>query len=114
MDEISRDHGTQPLDALMTSWQLNNHDLVEAAGKSFAQLNHKQVQKGRKGRQLTLKMMQKLAAGLNDAIFLSLLSRKATDAEVNYITPMVVERKQEALQDTVYALLNTRQFLFIQ
>ena len=76
MDEISRDHGTQPLDALMTSWQLNNHDLVEAAGKSFAQLNHKQVQKGRKGRQLTLKMMQKLAAGLNDAIFLSLPKEK--------------------------------------
>ena len=72
MDEISRDHGTQPLDALMTQWGLSNHDLVEAAGKSFAQLNHKQVQKGRKGRQLTLKMMQKLAAGLNDAIFLSL------------------------------------------
>lgn len=76
MDEISRDHGTQPLDALMTQWGLNNHDLVEAAGKSFAQLNHKQVQKGRKGRQLTLKMMQKLAAGLNDAIFLSLPKEK--------------------------------------
>ena len=72
MEDLSREHGTQPLDALMTRWRLSNHDLVKAAAISFAQLNHKQVQKGRKGRRLTLKMMQKLTRGLNDAIFLSL------------------------------------------
>lgn len=72
MEEITRDHDTQPLDELMTRWGLSNHDLVEAAAHSFAQLNHKQVQKGRKGRQLTLKLMQKVTRGLNDAIFLSL------------------------------------------
>ena len=88
MDELSRDHGTQPLDALMTQWGLSNHDLVEAAGKSFAQLNHKQVQKGRKGRQLTLKMMQKLAAGLNDAIFLSLPKEKREPFEPSSPPPL--------------------------
>jgi len=72
MEDISRDHGLQPLDQLMTRWRLSNHDLVEAAAHSFAQLNHKQVQKGRKGRQLTLHLMQKVTRGLNDAIFLSL------------------------------------------
>lgn len=66
MQEMTRDHGTQPLDQLMDRWGLNNHDLVEA---SIEQLSHKQVQKARKGRQLTLKMMQKLARTLNDAVF---------------------------------------------
>lgn len=65
MQGLTRDHGDQPIDALMTRWGLSNHDLV---GTSYEQLNHKQVQKARKGRQLTLKMMQKLARTLNDAI----------------------------------------------
>jgi len=69
MEELSRDHGLQPLDQLMSRWGLDNHDLVTA---SQEQLNHKQVQKGRKGRQLTLHLMQKVTRGLNDAIFLSL------------------------------------------
>ena len=66
---MTRDHGDQPIDTLMTRWGLGNHDLVEA---SVEQLNHKQVQKARKGRQLTLKMMQKITRTLNDAIFLRL------------------------------------------
>jgi len=61
-----RDHGVQPLDALMTGWGLGNHDLVEASPE---QLNHKQVQKGRKGRQLTLHSMQKVNRALNIAIW---------------------------------------------
>ena len=64
--EILRDHGTQPLDALMEKWALTNHDLVEASPE---QLNHKQVQKARKGRQLTLASMQKVCRGLNIAIW---------------------------------------------
>lgn len=66
MDDTERDHGVQPLDHLMTAWELTNHDLVEASPE---QLNHKQVQKARKGRQLTLHMMQKVARGLNIAIW---------------------------------------------
>lgn len=69
MHDDTRDHGPQPLDALMERWGITNHELVDA---SVEQLTHKQVQKARKGRQLTLHMMQKLTRTLNDAIFLKL------------------------------------------
>ena len=61
-----RDHGEQPLDQLMKAWGLSNHDLVEI---STEQLTHKQVQKARKGRELTLKMKMKVARALNVAIW---------------------------------------------
>lgn len=61
-----RDHGPQPLDAMMAAWQLENHDLVAA---STEQLTHKQVQKARKGRQLTLHTMQKVTRAFNVAIW---------------------------------------------
>lgn len=65
MDELTRDHGPQPLDGLMLRWNLTNHELVEV---STEQLNHKQVQKARKGRQLTLHLMQKMMRALNEII----------------------------------------------
>jgi Mor family transcriptional regulator len=65
MDELTRDHGLQPLDGLMVRWNLTNHELVEV---STEQLNHKQVQKARKGRQLTLHLMQKMMRALNETI----------------------------------------------
>ena len=66
MEENERNHGTQRIDAIMQSWGLENHDLVTV---SIEQLTHKQVQKARQGRQLTLKMMQKVARALNVAIW---------------------------------------------
>lgn len=65
MDELTRDHGPQPLDGLLDLWNITNHELVEV---SEEQLNHKQVQKARKGRQLTLHLMQKLMRALNETI----------------------------------------------
>ena len=65
MDETTRDHGLQPLDRLMTRWKLGNHELVKASSE---QLNHKQVQKARGGRQLTLHLMQKVTRALNAAV----------------------------------------------
>jgi hypothetical protein len=65
MDELTRDHGLQPLDGLMARWNLTNHELVEV---STEQLSHKQVQKARKGRQLTLHLMQKMMRALNEAL----------------------------------------------
>ncbi len=62
-----REFGVQRLDALMKSWHLDNHDLVEAGGEK-EQLTHKQVQRARSGRRLTLRMMQKVARALNAAI----------------------------------------------
>jgi len=61
----SRDHGVQPLDAVLEQWGLTNAQLVSAASE---QLTHKQVQRARKGRQLTLRMMMKLTRILNEVI----------------------------------------------
>lgn len=69
MPDDSRNHGTQPLDAIMTHWSLSNHQLVK---ESYEQLNHKQVQKARKGRQLTLHMMMKITRQLNETIHMKL------------------------------------------
>lgn len=64
-----RDLGAQPLDGMMQSWGIGNHDLVEV---STEQLTHKQVQKARNGRRLTLKMMQKVTRAFNVAIWYKL------------------------------------------
>ena len=61
-----RDLGTQPLDAILTGWQLDNHDVVEASPE---QLTHKQLVRARNGRRLTLKMMTKVARTVNFAIW---------------------------------------------
>jgi hypothetical protein len=58
--------GSQPLDQLMERWKLDAHDLVEV---STEQLNHKQVQKGRSGKRLTLHSMQKVTRAFNVAIW---------------------------------------------
>ena len=50
----------------MKEWGLSNHDLVAV---STEQLTHKQVQKARKGRELTLKMKMKVARAFNVAIW---------------------------------------------
>jgi len=65
MQEMTRDHGPQPIDEMMTRWGMSNHELEDA---SEEQLNHKQVQKARKGRQLTLHLMQKLTRAFNAAV----------------------------------------------
>lgn len=67
--ENELNHGTQRIDDIMRLWNLENHDLVDV---STEQLTHKQVQKARQGRQLTLKMMQKVARALNVAIWYKL------------------------------------------
>lgn len=64
--DSGREHGVQPLDQIMEHWQLINHQLVDS---STEQLTHKQVHRARQGRQLTLKMMQKVARALNVAIW---------------------------------------------
>lgn len=71
--DSSLNHGDQPLNAIMQRWGVSNHDLVEI---SIEQLTHKQVQRARQGRQLTLKMMQKVARALNVAIW-----SKLTDSQ---------------------------------
>ena len=58
------DFGVQPLDAIMTRLGLKNQDLVKT---STEQLTHKMVQKGRKGRRLTMNAQMKILNALNAA-----------------------------------------------
>lgn len=53
--------GTQPLDGLLVSLNLSNSDLVAA---STQQLTHKMVQKGRKGRRISLNIQTKILVAL--------------------------------------------------
>ncbi len=76
-----REHGTQPLDGMMTAWGLGNHDLVDA---STEQLTHKQVQRARAGRVLTLHMMQKVARALNIAVWYR-LKREEREVYFEYL-----------------------------
>ena len=62
-EEIKMNVGIQPLDAIMTEKEIKNHDLVAIAPPGF--INHKQVQKARKGRRLTMHMQQKILDTLN-------------------------------------------------
>ena len=62
-EEIMMNVGTQPLDAIMEEKNIKNHDLVAIAPSGF--INHKQVQKARKGRRLTMHMQQKILDTLN-------------------------------------------------
>jgi hypothetical protein len=65
-DKEERDLGVQPIDSMMEGWGIGNHDMVEV---STEQLTHKQVQKARNGRRLTLKLMQKVTRAFNVAIW---------------------------------------------
>lgn len=79
--ENERNHGPQRIDAIMERWGLENHDLVSV---SIEQLTHKQVQKARQGRQLTLSMMQKVARALNVALW-NRLSDEQKEVYYEYI-----------------------------
>lgn len=63
MSDIEMDVGVQPLDAIMTEKEIKNHDLVEVAPPGF--ITHKQIQKGRKGRRLSMHMQDKVLDALN-------------------------------------------------
>jgi len=62
-DPIEMNVGVQPLDAIMETKAIRNHDLVAVAPAGF--INHKQVQKARKGRRLTIHMQEKIQEALN-------------------------------------------------
>lgn len=75
--------GLQPLDALLESAGLNNHQIVATAGGNG--LTHKVVQKARKGRQLTARAQKKVLTAVN-AAFKLLEMHPVTHAQAfNYI-----------------------------
>ena len=61
-----RELGVQPLAAMMEEWIISSQDMVDV---STEQLTHKQIQRARKGRRLTLKMMQKVTRAFNVVIW---------------------------------------------
>jgi len=61
-EDSALDMGSQPLADFMEKWKLSSHDMVDA---STEQLTFKQIQRGAKGRRLTLKMMQKVSRAFN-------------------------------------------------
>lgn len=56
--------GAQPLDEIMTRLGITNDELTSA---STEQLSHKMVNKGRKGRRLTLNIQTKILRAINTA-----------------------------------------------
>ena len=80
-NQDERDLGPQPLDRMMEEWGMSNHDMVEV---STEQLTHKQVQKARKGRRLTLKMMQKVTRAFNVTIW-HRLNKQQKEAYYEYM-----------------------------
>lgn len=60
------DMGFQPVDTLMDSLGLRNHDLVDAAAGSG--LTHKVVAKARRGRRLTGRAQRKVLSALNEVL----------------------------------------------
>ncbi|MES2506744.1 MAG: hypothetical protein V4599_08575 [Verrucomicrobiota bacterium] len=62
---IERNFGPQPLDALLTENELDNHAIVAASADP---ITHKAVQRARKGRRLTTRMQMRIATALNKAL----------------------------------------------
>ena len=67
------EYGMQPLDEILTRFALKNSDLVK---NSKAQLTHKMVAKGRKGRYLSRNVQAKIVSALN-----------ASQAEKKFVLP---------------------------
>lgn len=61
-EEVPLENGLQPLDGLMESLGMNNHDIVEFYE---GQLTHKTVMKARKGRKIARKLQLKVLQAFN-------------------------------------------------
>ena len=63
--ENTREHGVQPLDAMMQEAGLDNHAMVVASGDDH--LTHKMVSKARGGRFLSVRVRMKVLRAFNAA-----------------------------------------------
>jgi hypothetical protein len=59
---MKSEFGIQPLDEILNKCSLKNEDLVRASNE---QLTHKQVQKGRQGKAVTINIKRKIMRALN-------------------------------------------------
>ena len=65
-NDLNFNLGVQPLDELMNKNGWTNNFVVK---NSSAQLTHKQIQKGRKGRRLTTKIQDKILQSINECLY---------------------------------------------
>ena len=72
-NELERNLGPQPLDALMSEYGLRNRDLVEAFDEP---ITHKMVSRGRKGRRLSANTKKKVARAFNMALVAKAVSEE--------------------------------------
>ena len=63
-NDIIMNVGNQPLDKLMIDRNWSNHDIVIALPSGH--ITHKQIQKARKGRRLSIKVQQKILLAVNN------------------------------------------------
>ena len=54
------------------------------------------------------------ADAIIDTIYLSTMTRRATEEEKQALRPMLAKSRIEGAGDVLWTVLNTRQFLFIQ
>ena len=94
-DSLTRDLGPQPLDAILDEIGLSNHQLVAL---STEQLTHKQVQKARKGRRISVNIQRKILKALN------VFSGHAADRLRPALQPGDEETEPEAPAKKVYDL----------
>lgn len=74
--------GSQPLDALLDSAGLKNHDLVAAAPDLH--LTHKEIAKARKGRKHTSHTQRRILTALNACLQARELPAVKLEAAFNY------------------------------
>lgn len=79
------DVGRQPMDVLLETYGLKNHDVV-AADDSLA-VTHKVVGKARKGRRLTARMQKKVLTSVNRCLVDRGLPRASFEDLFNYVGP---------------------------
>jgi len=64
-------------------------------------------------------LMQRFHGASNDegrinAIYFSLFSRKPTDLEKSIVLETVADKGKDGWKDVIWALINTREFVFVQ
>ena len=94
-DSLIRDLGPQPLDAILEEIVLSNHQLVALSNE---QLTHKQVQKARKGRRISVNIQRKILKALN------VCSGHAADRQQPALPPGEGEAEPDAPVKKVYEL----------
>lgn len=77
--------GPQPMDVLMETHGLKNHDIV--AADTTKAITHKVVNKARKGRRLTARMQKKVVLAVNTCLTAKEVAKIQHAELFNYVGP---------------------------